>query len=347
MNLKKVLPLVITIFICLLPILPSVVGSTTPKPPNETDHQTSYISIATATMGGTVYILGFALSDIINKKSNWLRASGVEGWGTIGNIGRASDPRYRHKMIYSVNEEHYSYANKGMAPFKEKYPARFIMNLYKGAHYILTLDPNIKTLADLKGKKIITGSAAGAYGQITKNLFKAAGLLDEVKIRYATVRDIQTAITDGLADAAVGYSNWVGDRWTSPLVTQIMATARKDVYILGFTKELVKETGVISGYNFSSADIKANSFANGVPKSPVIGCVYQTTFGAYEEMPNEVVKEVLRIAVDNVNMFKEYHARGAGMNAESFAKNAIPTEYYHPAALEFYKERGIKTGLSD
>ena len=59
-------------------------------------------------------------------------------------------------------------------------------------------------------------------------------------------------------------------------------------------------------------------------------------------MPDHVVTEILRVVYENVHKFKEYTFLGAILTQETLASLSVPAGSYHPAAVKFFNEKGIK-----
>ena len=61
---------------------------------------------------------------------------------------------------------------------------------------------------------------------------------------------------------------------------------------------------------------------------------------ANESMPDELVREILTIMFDNLDALELVHKEAAQINLENQARKLSPVPY-HPAALAFYRERGV------
>jgi TRAP-type uncharacterized transport system substrate-binding protein len=62
-------------------------------------------------------------------------------------------------------------------------------------------------------------------------------------------------------------------------------------------------------------------------------------------MDQEVVYEVCRVIYENSSRFGQVHAVGKGMTKDRLAAIPVFTESdFHPGAVKFYKEHGIKIG---
>jgi len=57
-------------------------------------------------------------------------------------------------------------------------------------------------------------------------------------------------------------------------------------------------------------------------------------------MPDELVREVLAIMFDNRDALERVHKDASQIRIENQALGISPIPY-HPAAIEFYRERGV------
>ena len=64
-----------------------------------------------------------------------------------------------------------------------------------------------------------------------------------------------------------------------------------------------------------------------------------------KDLPDDVVYEMLSIMYDHIDEFKNYHAVGKALTRENMGDIAVPVEGIHPAAIKFFKEKGIKYGM--
>lgn len=67
-------------------------------------------------------------------------------------------------------------------------------------------------------------------------------------------------------------------------------------------------------------------------------------WGAHKDFPDDVVTELMRIASDTVDTRENAQAGLSVCKPQNFGLNGLPESDYHPAALKFLKEKGIKIG---
>jgi TRAP-type uncharacterized transport system substrate-binding protein len=60
------------------------------------------------------------------------------------------------------------------------------------------------------------------------------------------------------------------------------------------------------------------------------------------DMPDDVVAEILRIGYENAYKLKEATIEAEIITKETLASLSMPESGYHPAAVKFFKGKGIK-----
>ena len=304
------------------------------------------IEIYTYKVGSFTYAMGVALADFINKNSKWLKATAIEAAGaSVTARIVASEPAMRKKIMgFMVKYE----PEAAYPPFKKPYLGiRNIAVIGFVANGLVTLDPKIKTVHDLVGKKVGLGtSPSAARVDVPKNAILNAGVKN-VKFSEHGFVDGNRALADGLIDVLLSGSfmrNSVNVKFgPNPAMNQLMSTRK--VYFVSFDK---------AGYDAAVAALPSSkSWTNysylmppgalkGLSKTYVVqgGPIH---WSCDQEMPNEVVYEITRIMAENSGKFKDFHPLGKTISPENMAKLSSEDKV-HAGALKDYKEKGIKIG---
>ncbi|MCP4682478.1 MAG: TAXI family TRAP transporter solute-binding subunit [Desulfobacterales bacterium] len=309
------------------------------------------IEARTTTFGGSGYVLGFGATDILNKKSAWVRGSVLESSGSPENIRAVGDDKKKRKRtFFTCSYEWFERAKKERPPFDEdpgKYKDIMVMiNEQKLAAFLITLDPNIKTLADLKGKRVATWPRGTAKYHMTHNLIAGAGkdVIDSVKWQYTAYAGYDDMIL-GKTDAAFAFApeRGLGKFTTVPKLKELMS--KRKVYFVTATPAMRKKSGELFGDAYGATmKVSAGSFGKGVPRHDVIGFAIIIAWAVYPEMPENVVYEIVKTLDENHPMMKEYHPAGKSWVPDNFGTYPAPAAFYHPGAKKYYDEKGIKYG---
>jgi TRAP transporter TAXI family solute receptor len=192
----------------------------------------------------------------------------------------------------------------------------------------------IKTMADLKGKKIPTGfSAAPLFGQFMAAFLANAGvsIKDGTPVAVSSLRQHWDALTENKIDVVVaavgtGYLNLMAqklggvrflDMDDSP---KALAAAQK--FLPGITIETVQPGPKLTGV-----------------KSPVKVTHFDYTLFAGKDVKDEIVYKVTKAMYENQKELVAASPLWRSFKPENMGKDqGIP---FHPGALKFLKEKGV------
>jgi TRAP transporter TAXI family solute receptor len=298
--------------------------------------------------GGSGYVACFTLADLINKHSSWLRATCMETEGTIQNLRLLAEEPERRKrsLIYASMGANYM-ATQALPPFKKPYTGARAVSLSQWvAHSYVTLDPNIKTGRDFKGKRIGLPSK-GSSGRLEPEiLFKYAwDIMDKVKIDYLGWTPSINALRDGMVDVSIANPIFVGEDKVAPnpALEELMAS-RANYHFISISKEDINTARKKSGYPIYPGQLPSGALG---PKQPKPLGIAQLTNGwvAPAELSDDVVYEICRIIYEYHKEFWSRHASLKGLRPEAMPKLAPEEKSFHPGAVKFYKDKGIKIGF--
>ena len=164
-------------------------------------------STTTMTMGtggtqGTYYAYGGILGNQI-KTSTGITVNVVSTDGSKANILGIDTGNYQ---LATVQSDVMAYAAEGSRTFEAEGKIEsfsVIGGLYAEAVQLITMDKEIKSVADLKGKKVSIGAAGSGVYFNAVDVLAAAGLTeDDIKPQYQSFGDSADALKDGKIDAA-------------------------------------------------------------------------------------------------------------------------------------------------
>jgi len=302
------------------------------------------IEIYTYKVGTFTYAMGVALADFINKDSTWLKASAIEAAGaSVTARIIAQEPAMRKKVIGFMTRWE---AETAYPPFKTEYRGisdlaviGFVTNGF------VTLDPNIKTVHDLAGKRVGLGtSPSAARVDMPKKAILRAGV-ENVRFSEHGFADGVRALSDGLIDvllSATFMRDPVHKKFgPNPALAKLMAT--KKVYFVSFDKVAydAARAGISKktepewySYTIPAGGVKGQTKPWVVQGGPIL-------WRCDKVMPEDVTYEVVRIMAKNAAKFQDYHPLGKTITPENMAKIGNAKKV-HPGALRYYREHGIK-----
>ncbi len=302
------------------------------------------VSLITAPFGTGSYVMGSAYEEISKKKGKAVQVTSSESPGFIFNIKKLDkEPELRKTMIVGSGGGVSGLAQAGGKPFDKKYPPlKLIANYSAGAFWLATLDPDIKTVADLAGKKVALGRAPQINWAVQPEWIMRYGYgltKDKVEVQYVGTKEAVQALLNGTADAAVvgGYFDPESSKMVlSPQTTEFLASGR-DITFLSWGSEAINKAKA-EGMNMSDFTIPPNTI-EGVTK-PLVVAADTTSWMVSEEFPDDLAYASAKLIVDNLAMFGDFHAQGKLMSRSGLVFG-WKTSDIHPGALRAYKEAGI------
>src|ERR671929_303089 len=169
--------------------------------------QAQNISIATGGTGGVYYPLGGGMAAVLSKYVQGMQATAEVTGGSVANLQLIGTGKpYLGMTMADAGLD----ALKGEDKFKGKpVPVRTLMVMYPNRMHVVTIEgTGISKMADLKGKRVSTGSGGSATEVMAFRVIEAAGLDKDrdLKRERLGVAESVNAIKDRKIDAFF----WVG-----------------------------------------------------------------------------------------------------------------------------------------
>jgi TRAP transporter TAXI family solute receptor len=324
-----------------LATVPSLVVSAGPS-------ETIELEIYSNPLGATGYVLSFGLAEIINKHSTRYHATCVESKGlTVNMYHLIKNPEARKNTILYVNNVGVGEARNGFPPFKEPYlDFRYIALAANMNIFMVSANPNITKIEDLVGKRV----AVGAKGHSTEYTMRLVldhgyGIWDKLKTSYLSMGAVKDALVDGTIDAGVAAAavfepggNWKGN----PACDQLLNTKRCN--LLSYSEEAIAKARQKSGYELYPMAMGPKEYGKTTVTEPCTGVVVACAWVVDKTMPDEYVQDIVKIMYEHADEFAQYHATGKAIKKTTISTVSAPKDQFHPAAIKFYEEHGLKLG---
>jgi uncharacterized protein len=281
------------------------------------------IHLATSTVGGIYYSLGVPICQVLNKYIPEIHVTPEMTIGTVENLRLLGQGKVQMGISLPLKTIE---ALNGTGTFKEKIAVRTIMHLTPVVNVFVALaNSGIKTVEDLKGKRVNLGQPGG-LDQNSLNLLAVYGLtIKDIKPSVQGVGAGVDALKDGKFDAVIT---------TIPLISQLMAT--HEITILWPDEAHINK--MIAGNPGYGKWLMPAGKIKGVDKAlyvPDFGC----TLSCREDMDPQLVYKMTKALVEHLDelkaMFPEYDYVTKEWAAESMG---VPL---HPGAAKYYKEVGL------
>jgi len=286
------------------------------------------ISIGTGGTAGVYYPLGGGFAAALSKHVPGMQATAEVTGGSVSNLQliATGKPYIGFTMVDAAKD-----ALDGTGKFTEKVNLRTLLVLYPNRmHVVSTTATGIKTLKDLKGKRVSVGSIGSATEVMTSRLLEAVGV--EVQRERLSVAESVNALKDGKIDAF----SWVGGLPTAG-VTDLASTPGVTIQMIDHSEAIpamVKKYGNLyypdvipmSTYKGMAADNKIASIAN--------------ILVASADMSDETAYKIVKTIIEKREDLKLVHAAAGEIDAKN-QKNAATPVPFHPGAMKYFKEKGI------
>ena len=218
------------------------------------------LSIATGNTTGVYYTLGGAYAEAINAATGGkLKATAAETSASLQNIQQLVAGTYQ--VAFSLADTAADAVN-GTASFDSPQPIAALTRLYPNyTQVIARTGTGINSIADMRGKRVSTGSPNSGTEVIAQRMLTAAGLDPN--------RDIQAQRTElgktveGMKDGSIDAMFWSGGLPTGG-ITDLFVSQRDRVKLLDVTSTLdelkeinpIYERGVIPASTYQTpADV--------------------------------------------------------------------------------------------
>lgn len=203
--------------------------------------------------------------------------------------------------------------------------------LYQETVQIVTCDPEIKTVADLKGKNVSIGSAGSGVYFNAIDVLGAYGLTeDDITPTYQSFGDSADALKDGKIDAAFIVAG-------APTTAITDLSTSKTAYLVSLDEEHVSGLLETSEY-YQAATIPAGTYA-GVDEDVTTVAVSAVIIAA-DTVSEDAIYTLCADIFDNAADLTDSHAKYAELSVENGA--SITSVPYHPGAAKYFKEKGFE-----
>lgn len=289
--------------------------------------QQKFIAIGTGGTAGTYYPLGGAMAEIWNKNIARMNATAQSTGASAANINLLKDGKV--DVVIIQNDVGF-YALNGVELFKDKpfKDLRGMACLYNETVQLVALESSgIKTVYDLKGKKVSVGAAGSGVEANARQILEAAGLsYADIKVQYLSFAESASNLKDGNIDAAFTTGGF-------PIAAISDLAISKKTVLVPVDKELLKK--LMDKWSFYAPTVVPAGTYKGVD-ADVSSVAVKSMLAVSAKIDATLVYEMLKTMFDNGPRLVAAHAQGANIKlATALEGMSLPL---HPGAEKFYKE---------
>jgi hypothetical protein len=296
--------------------------------------QQKTIAIGTGGTGGVYYPLGGGLANILSKSLPGYQATAEVTGGSVDNLKLIGSGQ--SELAFSMADAALDAFN-GEDKFKSgKVAVRTLMVLYPNRMHVVTIEGiGIQKMADLKGKRVSTGSPGSATEVMAFRVIEAAGLDKDrdMKRERLGVAESVNAIKDRKIDAFF----WVGGLPTAA-VTDLGATPGVKIKLIDHS-DVVDKMNAKYGKLYITDVIPTKTYP-GQDADNNIATVWNILV-ANEKMADDVAHAVVKIIFDKKADLVAVHKEAENIDYK-YQKTASSPIPWHPGALKYFAEKGVK-----
>lgn len=286
----------------------------------------SNLTFGTGGETGTYYAFGGVLAQYVTSNTD-TTVTAVSSKGSQANI---EDLDAGDIQLGFVQSDVMSYAYNGERLFKEPITDfSVVAALYMEQVQIVTLDPEIKTVADLAGKTVSIGASGSGVFYNALDVLECYGLDYETDIT-AVMQDFADS-TESLQDGKIDAAFIVAGAPTTA-ITSLAAT--QSVYLVSLDEEHIAALRETSPY-YSPNTIAADVY--GTPEDCTTVAVNAIVIARDDVSEDDIYNFVSAIFENSADLA---HAKAAELDID-FASSVTDVPY-HPGAAKYFAEKGIE-----
>lgn len=292
------------------------------------------LSIATGGTGGVYYPLGGGLANVLSKAIPGMAATAEVTGGSVDNMRLIGTGK--PYIAFTQTDAAFD-ALRGEDKFKGKpIPVRTLAVAYPNRMHVVTVEgTGVNKIDDIKGKRVSTGSPGSATEVFAFRVIEAAGMNHEKDIRKERLGVAESV--NALKDRKIDAFFWVGGLPTAA-VTDLGATPGVKIKLIDIA-HLVPAMSKKHGNIYIQDVIPKGTYPGQTTDNPQ--ATVQNLIVANENMSEQLAYNITKAVFEHQKELVAVHKEAANITLanQKEANSALP---WHPGALKYYKERGVK-----
>ncbi|MBO5682862.1 MAG: TAXI family TRAP transporter solute-binding subunit [Clostridia bacterium] len=287
------------------------------------------MTMGTGGTAGTYYAYGSALaSQIKNASGNTVTVVATDG--SKANILGVDAGNYQ---LATVQSDVMAYAWAGSRSFEKEGALksfRVIGGLYAEAVQLVTTDPTVQSVADLRGKKVSIGAPGSGVFFNAMDVLSAAGLTEaDIDPQYQSFADSADSLKNGTIAAA-----FIVAGPPTPAITELFTTTSATLVPIDGA---VADALMAACPYYTVHSIPANTYKGQTQEVKTV--TVKATLIVSADASEDTVYNITKAIFDNIPAITAAHAKGAELSLEN-ATNGM-TAPFHKGAAKYFAEKGI------
>ena len=291
------------------------------------------LSIATSTTGGVYYPFGGAFAALISKHLPGVEATAEVTAGTVDNLKLLHAGRVA--LAFTMTDTAWDAKEGKLRGLREKVAVRALASMYTNYLHVVTLEgKGIRSMADLKGKRVSTGAPGSGTEVQGLRVLEAYGITPKDLAALDRLSPAESA--GALKDRKLDAFTWSGGLPTAAIL-DLAATPAIHIRLLAHADALPK---MVARYGpLYTLGVIPKSTYKGVEADVPVATV-KNLLVAHERMQELLAYQITRLLFERLAELASVHRVAREIHLPSTALGSpIP---FHPGALRYYNEKGVK-----
>jgi len=288
------------------------------------------LMFGTGGTAGTYYAYGGVIAQYITGNAD-VKVTAVSSGGSKANVQSIQDGDFQLGFVQS---DVMAYAWGGEKSFEKDGPThdfRVLGGLYDETVQLITMDEDIKSVEDLRGKSVSIGEAgSGVYFNAMDVLSAANITLDDINPQYQSFEASKEALKDGKIQAAFIVAG-------APTIAITELATTNGVYLVDIEGE-IREKIIANCPYYSPLQIPADTYPG--QSEAVETITVKATVIVSASLDEELVYRMTAAIFDNKEAIALENAKGKELSIENATEGM--TAPFHKGAARYYKEHGIE-----
>jgi len=285
------------------------------------------LSIATGNTTGVYYQLGGGYADLISKNVSGYQATAEATGASVENVQRVV--RGDSDIAFTLADTAAD-AVTGKGSFQGVQPIQALARIYTNyTHAIVRTDAKISSVAEMRGKRVSTGSPNSGTEVVALRLLKAAGLNPEADIRKQSLSLPETV--QGMKDGTIDALFWSGGLPTGGVTD--LVTSQKDKVTFLPLDALLPALQRDFGQVYQATTLKKDAYKTA---ADVQSIAVPNLLVVSKDLPEQLGYDLTRLLFEHQADLAKVHPEGKNITRE----NGPRTEpvVLHPGAKRFFEK---------
>ena len=291
-----------------------------------------FLSIATGGTGGVYYPYGGGIAKVLNDNLPGVRASAEVTAASVDNLKLIRDGRA--DVAFTLADT-LADAVAGRGAFEGRpAAAASLAVLYSNYTHVVVLDSSgIRSIPDLRGRTISTGSPGSGTEVIAFRVLRAAGLDPDRDVRRQGLGVSESV--EALKDGKIEGFFWSGGLPTAA-VQDLSHTPNVRIRLIP-TLALLAPLNEEHGDLYFPLEIPAGSYPAVDSPVPVVGVA--NVLVVNRSMPDDLAYDITRVIFEKQMELAAIHPEARKLSLEAATRGS--SAEFHPGAVRYYREQGV------